>query len=339
MTALVIYTCLIMIPVLYLLLQIRWLVTGMMILLVFLYLPVLKRLYRIKWSFLLQLLGSCCAFALIVWMLTTIVLHLITGREEAGMLLLIQSMVYLLLVYPFYRLVLQKLQYILENIPRQANSYLFLNCFILFMITICMYLGKNSLPLTGFFVLLLSVEYFFSFYLLNDITMNVSGVSKLERAVYFDSLTGLKNRTSLYRYAGQLILQQRQFCLIFMDLDFFKSINDRYGHLAGDHYLCAFAKKIVEMIGENGTLFRMFGDEFICIYEKENVNEFLSELEEAAVKIKMEPDFLGFSFGWANFPEGAKSLDGLILQADRMMYDNKKKQHKSTAHILDEIPL
>lgn len=82
---------------------------------------------------------------------------------------------------------------------------------------------------------------------------------------YQDVLTGVKNRYSLYRKMDHLIKHHQAFAVVFIDLDNFKDINDRYDHSVGDQYLKAFAKALQETLKETGEVFRFAGDEFVGI--------------------------------------------------------------------------
>ena len=100
-----------------------------------------------------------------------------------------------------------------------------------------------------------------------------------------DSLTGLKNRNSLFHDAQELIRKNQRFYLIFIDLDCFKQVNDLYGHLAGDEYLCVFAGKTEKFLKNQGMLYRMSGDEFICLFMEKDPEEFLEKLSHLSFSV------------------------------------------------------
>ena len=62
-------------------------------------------------------------------------------------------------------------------------------------------------------------------------------MDRLEYASFHDPLTGLGNRSMLWEHLKQLLKENQTFSLLFIDLDRFKEINDKYGHLTGDWYL------------------------------------------------------------------------------------------------------
>lgn len=70
--------------------------------------------------------------------------------------------------------------------------------------------------------------------------------------------------------------------MIYLDLNDFKSVNDTHGHKAGDAYLRFFARQTEKILAQEGALYRMSGDEFICLYTGEGLQAFLSRLEKAS---------------------------------------------------------
>lgn len=127
-----------------------------------------------------------------------------------------------------------------------------------------------------------------------------------------------------------MIQKNLRFHLIFMDLDHFKQVNDLYGHLAGDEYLCEFARRIESCLKGQGTLYRMSGDEFICLFTDKNSREFLEKLMDLSFSVTdCYIPFKGCSAGCAVFPDDCTSLDKLISLADTKMYRKKNKKHSS----------
>jgi diguanylate cyclase (GGDEF)-like protein len=156
----------------------------------------------------------------------------------------------------------------------------------------------------------------------------------------FDQLTDVRNRFSLERKLDLLIVSARQsagmFGLIYIDLDNFKQVNDRFGHLAGDIYLQEAAARMKRQLRPGDTLARLGGDEFaILLPEVPNravVMEVALRLEgcfEAAFKLG-GPIISGTaSIGIALYPEDDATKDGLLNVADAAMY-NAKNARKRT---------
>ncbi len=155
----------------------------------------------------------------------------------------------------------------------------------------------------------------------------------LAHQVHHDALTGLPNRT-LFALRLDAAMRHGQFVLIFIDLDDFKEVNDRYGHAAGDELLCAVGQRLARFVAEGDTLARIGGDEFAILIE--DADDRGGQLEAAAERLRIalrEP-----------FPVHGSSLrvkasmglvrpdlhglpqtsDDLLRQADISMYAGKR---------------
>ncbi|MCM1266353.1 MAG: GGDEF domain-containing protein [Bacteroidales bacterium] len=143
-----------------------------------------------------------------------------------------------------------------------------------------------------------------------------------------DFLTGLYNRRYLYEYIEKE--QADYMCVFCIDLDYFKSINDIYGHQEGDRALVLTAKTLQEGISE-GLIARTGGDEFLVVMFGARTPE---EVEALRVKIKTqlnaeyhkEEHFqkISASVGAAYSKTGEEAFDLLVGEADAMMYREKE---------------
>jgi diguanylate cyclase (GGDEF)-like protein len=95
--------------------------------------------------------------------------------------------------------------------------------------------------------------------------LHVAKVAAEEQA-YTDTLTGLKNRRALDEILSRMIDAGREFALMHLDLDFFKAVNDTYGHAAGDHVLEVVSRIMVEETRSDDVLARVGGDEFVLLF-------------------------------------------------------------------------
>ncbi|WP_296560375.1 GGDEF domain-containing protein [uncultured Acetobacterium sp.] len=154
----------------------------------------------------------------------------------------------------------------------------------------------------------------------------------LSQITKIDALTQLKNREGLYDDAQNEIANETPFSLIFLDLDDFKSINDLYGHAAGDAYLIAFARSVSEYLKPNEGLYRLHGDEFVILSKSLEIEPFCRQLEKFNCATNLEGlDFKGLSFGYATFPTDARKLSDLLHLADLKMYETKNRKRNRTS--------
>lgn len=158
--------------------------------------------------------------------------------------------------------------------------------------------------------------------------------AQLERRATTDPLTGLPNHRSLVEKLDQALAGARATLtpcsLIFLDLDHFKQMNDRFGHLAGDAALCRFASIVTRTVRPCDTVGRWGGEEFLAILPQTSPLQARSLAErlrrEVQQLIAVEGKFppLTCSLGVATAPHDASEREELIKQADRAMYTAKR---------------
>ncbi|MCU9614366.1 sensor domain-containing diguanylate cyclase [Caldibacillus lycopersici] len=166
-----------------------------------------------------------------------------------------------------------------------------------------------------------------------DVTAQVKQNQRLSEYSYIDTLTKLPNRRSILERLDQVIkISERKkkcFGLMFIDLDGFKQINDRYGHDKGDLFLKEISKYLKLCVREQDVVGRLGGDEFIIILPDAD----RSECIRIANKIKDNiPLFIAdsitqvtVSIGISLYPQNGKDRDLLINCADQAMYIAKRK--------------
>jgi diguanylate cyclase (GGDEF)-like protein len=167
--------------------------------------------------------------------------------------------------------------------------------------------------------------------------MLIRSRSDLAALAMYDQLTGLPNRHLLEDRADMVFARHRrkpeQTCaILFLDLDGFKSINDSYGHKAGDAVLLAVAQRAKEVVRANDTIARWGGDEFIVLMdevEPETLQPLVDRLRseiEAPVMFEGQSLRVGVSVGVATCPAVGGTLDQVLKMADRQMYEEKVKR-------------
>ncbi len=151
---------------------------------------------------------------------------------------------------------------------------------------------------------------------------------KMRRMATHDALTGVYNRMFLMNYISELFASHpRTVSVIIFDLDHFKVINDRYGHLVGDMVLKETAQVAGEML-PTGILARYGGEEFVVVLPEVPVNEavrFADSLRHAVFEHHYRTDdgrmvVVTLSGGVAGYPKNADSFEGLLQKADEALY-------------------
>lgn len=167
---------------------------------------------------------------------------------------------------------------------------------------------------------------------LEDLTHSRTAFEHLSR---HDPLTGLPNRRVFFdRLERALINSQssgKHLAVLFVDLDHFKSINDRYGHSLGDHVLKAVANLLRSATCENDSVARLGGDEFVIFFEAvEDAQHIVTILEKLHNRFQL-PLFIdghevrvNASMGVSMFPRDGNDIEALVQHADHAMYAAKK---------------
>jgi diguanylate cyclase (GGDEF)-like protein len=171
---------------------------------------------------------------------------------------------------------------------------------------------------------------------------------QLARIATHDVLTGLPNRLyleeSLEQDLGGIqksVNQHTQGCLLVIDLDKFKEVNDSFGHSSGDFLLKEVAKRLSQSMQNKELLVRAGGDEFIIwalgatIIDAQSLAQRIVAICNKSVLIHNLAVNIGASIGIAHFPSHANSSEELIINADTAMY--KAKQHRFGWHLFDNV--
>lgn len=161
----------------------------------------------------------------------------------------------------------------------------------------------------------------------------------LRRAAYIDVLTGLPNRAMLDSVLQTTIdtcnRQRSRACLFYLDIDAFKSINDRFGHAVGDELLSQIAGRLHGWRKPEAVAARLGGDEFVVLLsplaEHVEPEALLRELYVALEQPVYHQDVViwpGISIGNAIYPTVAGNAEELMHRADQAMYQTKNWHHQ-----------
>lgn len=171
---------------------------------------------------------------------------------------------------------------------------------------------------------------------LDKISLLTEKQGELEKLANQDPLTGLHNLKAAVEVLEKKLthsqLIHKKMALLFLDLDDFKPINDRFGHTAGDHVLVETAKRLSTLLRESDTAFRIGGDEFLValgdVGSLEHMQQVCDRLLES---LNLPHSFqgnqfqVGVSIGCAVFPDHASSFQELKKVADKAMYKAKAR--------------
>ena len=169
---------------------------------------------------------------------------------------------------------------------------------------------------------------------------------RILQLAYNDTLTGLPNRKLMFDRMEQAIISAKRrpqkLAVLFLDLDSFKKVNDKFGHNVGDKLLIEVANGLKEVVQRgNDTVARIGGDEFLILLtdvsDKNNVEILIGKIFEKFSKpVSLELFHLeikvNISIGVSIFPDHGKDSDTLISNADTAMYVVKKKGGENKFH-------
>lgn len=173
------------------------------------------------------------------------------------------------------------------------------------------------------------------FGVVNDVTQDIMDKRRIKHERDYDSLTGLRNIAKFRRKVSNILETGETLgccAMMMMDLDHFKSINDKYGHDWGDTYLQFTAELLRRFEGEDGITARRSGDEF-CVFVHhfvsrklivDRLNDFYRELESSLL---LFPDgerrTISISVGLAWYGEELTDYETLMKAADEALYEAK----------------
>ncbi|TGU74450.1 diguanylate cyclase [Geomonas terrae] len=168
-----------------------------------------------------------------------------------------------------------------------------------------------------------------------DITERKLAKARLETLAHYDSLTSLPNRVLFFDRLNHVVSEAKRYhhpmALMYLDLDCFKEVNDRFGHAAGDVVLLEAGRRLKDCVRACDMVARMGGDEFTIILSK------MAEPQDATVvaeriiaafslpfQVEGEEASVGVSIGICIYPVNDTDMDGMVRCADGAMYRAKQ---------------
>ena len=149
---------------------------------------------------------------------------------------------------------------------------------------------------------------------------------------HHDALTHLSNDLSFEAYHLGLVRKGLHFSLIYIDLDNFKTVNDSFGHNAGDDVLKTIADRLQNSVRSADMAARLGGDEFAVLFagmsEVEQLNKRMHAIKQAIsapIKIGDVSYIPSASLGYAIYPQDGADFNALVDAADSSMYGNKRQ--------------
>lgn len=151
--------------------------------------------------------------------------------------------------------------------------------------------------------------------------------------IILDDLTKAVSRPYIISYVKDLIEKKTPFTMLMLDVDNFKQINDRYGHLMGDEVLSIVGDRLIEYIGDSGFVGRYGGDEFLIILNGQYSYDDVWLKIRKLLNICFRKEFVALdnkiyitaTVGSVSFPYDGTTYNDLFMSADKALYRGKQK--------------
>lgn len=179
------------------------------------------------------------------------------------------------------------------------------------------------------------------------VSVSVAAINSLMKQVSlradFDFLTQVYSRSGLYEALKRQVYPRTQHVTVMLlDIDFFKRINDNFGHECGDRVLSIFARHIQQIVGDRGLVARMGGEEFVVVAPSTHPEEGMLLAENIRKAVAQHPFtwnqqtfYLTVSIGLGNGTLGSQFLtdvfNNLMVEADECLYRSKNEGRNRTS--------
>ena len=175
---------------------------------------------------------------------------------------------------------------------------------------------------------------------------HASTAMEIMNELQYDSLTGVYNKKTITEYAKKRISEEKEkrIVIAILDVDHFKSVNDTFGHLYGDKVLARVGGRLKEIVGEDGVIGRIGGDEFMIVFNGLDDDQVLRGMLRAIrtqIKWEFAEDFenlsITCSIGASIFPVNGRDYEDLFKKADCCLYIEKEKGRDRYVFFRDEM--
>ena len=157
---------------------------------------------------------------------------------------------------------------------------------------------------------------------------NARMIGRLETLARQDSLTGLLNHREFHETVERELDRARRYghslCVVLLDLDGFKSVNDQRGHVEGDRVLRGVAAEVEHASRASDGAFRVGGDEFALVLPESREVDAVAASERLREAVARRHPGVGVSYGVAEFPVHGQTKDELLGHADAALYETKR---------------
>lgn len=252
-------------------------------------------------------IGIVCAswtFTMSIFALSVHITRWLFPEQFALAVFITQTVLYFCTAPLFFKFAKNRLMFLLNNIP-QEHQRMFISMGLAWFLTIVMVNASLVMDISWMkplIFLFLVYNAYISYSFLNRVVESTDDIVRLETSLNNDDLTGLPNRYKLFPDIDALIAEREPFNLVFLDLNDFKQVNDRHGHLAGDEFV---------YLGKDD-------EELAALYDG------LDKLK-GTLLIPLQ-EFLGASHGTVSYPEDAATTKALLAKADKAMYAYKAER-------------
>ncbi|MAM12098.1 MAG: hypothetical protein CML23_16935 [Rhizobiaceae bacterium] len=178
-----------------------------------------------------------------------------------------------------------------------------------------------------------------------DVTEAKTAQDRIREMALHDDLTGLPNRTCCAEHLERAIggAHPDGVAIMALDFDYFKEINDSFGHEAGDFFLKTIAGRLTALTGEGVIAARLSGDEFLVIapgLDRQEAMAFARKIARRVgqpVEYRSQTLWAGVSIGLSRYPDDAETAEGLVKAADIALYRAKNSGRSRTVAFKPEM--